>query len=99
MQMVGVGLERVDEVRLSRQHVSVSVCGALTTLARLFMGAGGDVRVLQDLCILYLRTTKVASNEKTVDSRDVCHTFFCLLLLCTRPVFTEIFGFVRLSPC
>lgn len=34
-----------------------------------------DVRVLQDLCVLDTRKTKVASNEKDVDSELILEMF------------------------
>lgn len=81
MQMVSVGFVRVDEVRPSPDSMFLSVCSELKHWRGCLqapwvgVGGGGDVRVLQDLCVLDTRKTKVASNEKDVDSELILEMF------------------------
>lgn len=78
MQMVSVGFVRVDEVRLSPDSMFLSVCSELKHWCGCLQALGGwgwGVRVLQDLCVLDTRKTKVASNEKDVDLELILEMF------------------------
>lgn len=75
MQMVSVGFVRVDEVRLSPDSMFLSVCSELKHWRGCLQALGGDVCVLQDLCVLDTRKTKVALNEKDVDSELILEMF------------------------
>lgn len=92
MQMVSVGFVRVDEVRLSPNSMFLSVCSELKHWRGCLqapwgggVGGLGDVRVLQDLCVLDTRKTKVATNEKDVDSESILEMFATVSFVYSSP--------------